>query len=225
MIAALEPTRQGVSVTQASSTQASGTTSTVSAKDQFLQLLVTQLQHQDPLNPMDGKDFTAQLAQFSLLEQAVQTNSALKSLNQYAASVDTARATGMIGKTVRAKGDSVTLGATGGAAVSFNLGAAAAQTTINLYDSSGSLVRTLSAGALGTGAHSVQWDGKNQQGNTLSQGTYQVQVVGKDSKGNRVGVTLYKNGKVDSVQINDGVPLLMVGGSAVALGDVVEVSG
>src|SRR4030042_1574536 len=87
-------------------TSAAGATASQAAPmDQFLKLLVTQLQHQDPLNPMEAREFATQLAQFSQLEQAFQTNQHLKNLSLYEASSNNAQAIGLIGKEVVARGD------------------------------------------------------------------------------------------------------------------------
>ncbi|MBW1702547.1 MAG: flagellar hook assembly protein FlgD, partial [Deltaproteobacteria bacterium] len=78
-------------------------------KDAFLNLLVTQLRHQDPLSPMESTQFTAQLAQFSSLEQLSSVNENLGILRIYQASINNSQAVGFIGKTVKASGDSVYL--------------------------------------------------------------------------------------------------------------------
>jgi len=83
--------------TTASSESAAQTTVT---QDQFLELLVTQLRNQDPLNPQDSTEFTAQLAQFSSLEQLVNLNDGMESLIQYQNSIQNAYVTNLIGKTV-----------------------------------------------------------------------------------------------------------------------------
>jgi flagellar basal-body rod modification protein FlgD len=218
MITALQPTKQ-VSTTS----QGSGTTA--SAKDQFLQLLVAQLQHQDPLKPIEAQEFTAQLAQFSAVEQAIQTNELLKTLTLYGASANNAQAAGLIGKEIVATGNHVILGDQGSAAVGFRLKGDAAQTQVNLYDASGKLVRTISMGSLKAGDQTLAWDGKDQTGRALSQGTYAVEVVARDAKGSAVEVEQYLRGRVESARFLNNATQVVVGGVSVPLGSILEVRG
>ncbi|MGD8888475.1 MAG: flagellar hook capping FlgD N-terminal domain-containing protein, partial [Desulfobacterales bacterium] len=76
-------------------------------KDDFLNLLITQLQNQDPLKPTDSVEFTAQLAQFSSLEQLSNVNENLKLLQNFQASINNSQAVALIGKEITAKGNSI----------------------------------------------------------------------------------------------------------------------
>jgi flagellar basal-body rod modification protein FlgD len=193
--------------------------------DQFLKLLVTQLQHQDPLNPMEAREFATQLAQFSQLEQAFQTNQHLKNLSLYEASSNNAQAIGLIGKEVVARGDSAVLGDQGTAQVSFRLKGDAVQTEVFLYDAAGKLVRTLPLGPKGSGDQAITWDGKDQLGRVLPKGTYRFEVVAKDAKGVLLEADLYVRGRVESTLFKDGQTSVMVNGVLVPVGNVVEVRG
>ncbi|MBU8911758.1 MAG: flagellar hook assembly protein FlgD, partial [Desulfobacterales bacterium] len=75
-------------------------TSSTMGKDDFLKMMIAQLQHQDPLNPLDGTDFTAQLAQFSSLEQLSNMNTQLETLGLYQSSLNNAQSISLIGKEI-----------------------------------------------------------------------------------------------------------------------------
>lgn len=194
-------------------------------KEQFLRLLVTQLQHQDPLNPMDAREFTAQLAQFSLVEQALETNQQLKTLNLYEASANNARAVSLIGKEILAQGDKVTISDSGVGQLCFRLLGESAQTQVHVYDPAGRLVRSLDLGKRSSGEHSISWDGLDQQGRTLGQGTYSFQVVAKDSKGKNLEVEQYLRGTVQGATFRQGATSLLVNNVPVPLGSILEVRG
>jgi len=203
----------------ASSSQAGAT------KEQFLRLLVAQLQHQDPLNPMDAMQFTAQLAQFSLVEQALETNQQLKTLNLYEASANNARAVNLIGREILAQGDKLRISESGVGQLSFRLLGESAQTQVYVYDSSGRLVRTLELGKRASGEHSIAWDGLDQQGRALGLGTYSFQVAAKDVKGKSVEVEQYLKGRAEAATFKEGVTSLLVNGVMVPLGSILEVRG
>lgn len=222
MITEVQSTKsQAISSTSGSQ----GAQTAAATKEQFLQLLVTQLQHQDPLNPMDAKEFTAQLAQFSLLEQALETNKQLRTLALYEASANNARAVGLIGKEIVAQGDQVTVGEQGAGSIHFRLFSDGAQSQVYLYDSSGRLVRTMDLGPLAAGDQSIPWDGKDQQGRSLPAGTYRVEVSVKDSKGKSVEVEQYLRGRATSASFREGTTSLLVNGVTVPLGSILEVLG
>ncbi len=206
----------------------SGNTSSSQAnatKEQFLRLLVAQLQHQDPLNPMDAMQFTSQLAQFSIVEQALETNEQLKTLNLYEASANNARAVNLIGKEILAQGDKLSISDSGVGQLCFRLLGESAQTQAYIYDSTGRLVRTLDLGKRAQGEHSIFWDGLDQQGRALGYGTYSFQVAAKDVKGQMVEVEQYLRGRAQAATFKEGVTSLLVNGVVVPLGSILEVRG
>ena len=111
-------------------------------KDAFLKLLVTQLQHQDPLNPLDDKEFIAQLAQFSSLEQMNNISEGITSLVKKTQEQDMLNSVNYIGKEVTASGHSVTKNGAAVTPVFFSLKGAASEVEVNVYDSNKNLVRT-----------------------------------------------------------------------------------
>ena len=137
---------------------ASGTKKGEMNQDMFFQLLIAQLENQDPLNPMESTEFTAQLAQFSELEKLSSMNNALNYMQLYLASLNNAQAVDFIGKEIEAKGDSLQLSEGGSAAIHYKLPEDAAAVTINIYDKDMRLVRTIDEKSKNAGEHSKEWD-------------------------------------------------------------------
>ncbi|HLA40506.1 MAG TPA: flagellar hook assembly protein FlgD, partial [Candidatus Glassbacteria bacterium] len=138
-------------------------------KDDFLKLLVTQLQYQDPLNPASNQEFAAQLAQFSSLEQLTEMNKSLsKGLDSDAVlanTINNSLATGFLGKEVHAVGDVINLEQGKNAMIRFSQAAASVDTIVNIYTPQGALVRTIELGGVPAGGSQTEWDGRDQYGN------------------------------------------------------------
>lgn len=192
-------------------------------KDAFLELLVTQLQCQDPLNPMDSTAFTAQLAQFSSLEQLNNVNKNLEYSQLYQASINNSQAVSFIGKEITATGDSISINNGAPASLSFELDAAANEVVVNIYDSSDNLVKIMTPGAIESGEQTMEWDGTDNNGNAVADGEYQFEIMAYDSSGESVNATTYTTGQVKGVTFKDGIAGLLVGSMTVPLGNIIEV--
>lgn len=165
----------------------------------FLKLLTTQLQNQDPTNPMDSAQFTQQLVQYSQVEQQIKSNQKLDKLISNQNSAGVGSSLGYLGKTIEMDGSAFTYD-NNGASFNYTLSNNASAVTVKIYDESGTLVRT-QAGASGTlGKHTVLWDGKDDAGKELSKGLYTVEVSATDAAGNAVSTKVSTNGKVDGVE-------------------------
>jgi len=206
-----------------------GTASTTKAsksldKDAFLRLLTTQLQNQDPLNPTDSTEFTAQLAQFSSLEQLSNVNETLTTLKLYQASINNAQAVGFIGKDIVANGKAIEMKSGQPVSCDFELPAAAKRVVVTIYDATGNFVRDYEKTALAAGKQSLTWDGKNRNGNTVADGAYTFEVQAVDQKGVKLDVTTFSKGTVTGVTFEDGVTYLITGKNKTAIGDVTQVT-
>lgn len=199
----------------------------VLGKYDFLKLLVTQLGNQDPLNPMDGQEFAAQLAQFSSVEQLLNIGDALAQNGELnallAQSVNSGVAAGLIGKTVRAAGNSVGWNGEHAAPLNFELADAADEVTIRIHDESGKIVRTLDLPVLSSGEHSFEWDGMDSSGLIVAEGSYTFEVVAADGEGNTVEAQTYLTGVVDRVTFGPEGVSLWIGSSRVSMADVESV--
>ncbi|MBI1308851.1 MAG: hypothetical protein GC129_03185 [Proteobacteria bacterium] len=201
--------------------------------DTFLKLLVTQLKNQDPLNPIDGTQFTSQIAQFSQLEQTINGNNYLSQLLDQQAYGQQTLAASFIGKDVLVPGDQIEKAASGDTTFGYAVtpapaqdggdGPAARDVKVSIYDSSGATVRTFD-GDPTTGRHLVTWDGKDDNGNVLPAGSYTVGVSAADADGKVVASSAFALGKVDSVLL-DGTNayLSLTDGRQVGISDVMAV--
>ncbi|MCP5405112.1 MAG: hypothetical protein H6922_02685 [Pseudomonadaceae bacterium] len=176
--------------------------------DTFLKLLVTQLQNQDPLNPMEGTEFTSQIAQFSQLEQTIQGNSYLEKLTQSRDYGLQALAVGTIGRDVLLPG-SGGLMVNGEMEFGYKLADRAARVNIEIVNSGGQTVRTLN-GDVGAGAHTLTWDGTDEDGNLLPDGAYNLRISASDIEGAKLPVDIFTYGVVTEVT-NDGEGNVSVG--------------
>lgn len=208
------------SASQASGSQAMG-------KDEFLKLLVAQLKNQNPLSPAEGQEFASQLAQFSSVEQLTEINSNIqgsaKSDLILTQAVNNTLATNFIGKEVTSLGDTVSLVSGDSPSVSFSLSDYAADVTVKIYDETGNLVRTLNAAGLDAGMQSLQWDGKDEDGNLLPGGNYRFEAEAKGADDEALTVTELTKGIVSTIRYDNGQAVLIVNGKQIALADVLEI--
>ena len=207
----------------AGTTQAPVNASQELDRDAFLNLLITQLQNQDPLNPTDSTEFTAQLAQFSSLEQLGNVNENLKQLQDFQASINNSQAVSLIGKEITANGHSLSL--TGGQPVAcdFKLDRDASVVGVSIYDHTGEFVKSFEGQNLAAGNHTLHWDGTNQNGSPAASGDYTFEVMAADADANSIHTTTFFSGSVDKVIFENNTTYLISGGQRVALGDIIEV--
>jgi flagellar basal-body rod modification protein FlgD len=189
-------------------------------QDVFLNLLITQLKHQDPLEPMEGTEFVTQLAQFSELDEMRALTSGQEDLQNYMASLNNFAAVSLLGKTVEFSGDQVAHQEGIPTAVEFYLPTDAAQVTVSLYDAQGSLIHSMNQGPMAAGERSVLWSGMDENGQPLPSGTYRVDVVASDASEGSIPVALMQRGVVQEVVFDDGVPELRVGDRWLSLPEV-----
>ncbi len=207
-----------------SQAQGAQTSKSQLGKQDFMRLLISQIQNQDPLNPQDSSAFVAQLAQFSGLEQMVQMNQRLDSLAvSSSASTGTAVAS-LIGKTVQAQGDQIDLGEQGDVELNFALPVDATDLELTITDESGRVVRTMSLGQRDSGENSITWNGCDDDGNRLPAGTYTFQVKGSDEEGQEVSATGRITGVITGISYDKGYPELLMGDRRISMGDVIEIS-
>jgi flagellar basal-body rod modification protein FlgD len=199
--------------------------STTFDSQSFMRLLIAQIQHQDPLQPMDTTQMTQQLTQLTQVERLVSIDGQLQSLSIATASVANAQASDLVGRTVEADTSHVMLtdGAPGEGA--FHLPRAAAHTSVEIRDAHGQVVRTIDAGAQAAGEATFTWDGHNDSGERCPAGSYSIAVHATDAAGNAVDATTRLSGTVSSITYENGYPELTIDGVHVMLGDVRSVGG
>ncbi|MBD3169313.1 MAG: flagellar hook capping protein [candidate division Zixibacteria bacterium] len=202
--------------------------SEIMGKNDFLNLLVAQLKNQDPLEPMKDQEFVAQLAQFSSLEQLTnlnenaQRNAELDYL--LSQTITNTLATQLIGKEVKAAGNTVEIIGDKDAEISFELGGDAYDVEIRIFNAQGSLVRTISESELNEGINEVEWDGRDDNGNRLASGKYTFQVSAEKANGEAVSTRTLVAGYVEGVSYEDGATYLIVDGRKIQFSNILEIS-
>lgn len=212
-----------------SSSTSSSKTKEVTGKDElgkedFLKLLVAQLEAQDPLSPLEGQEFTAQLAQFSSLEQIVQVNENLESLLDFETSLTNASTLNLIGKRIDADGDTIKLEEGDTPTLSYSLFDAATSIEVEVLDGDGKTVTTLTASNQDAGANSVVWNGRDGEGAVVPAGTYTFKVKATDKNDEEVEVDTFTSGLVKEVLFEDGISYAVVDGEKIAAGTITRVS-
>ena len=185
----------------------SGSTATTGIADNFqtfLTLLTTQLQNQNPLDPLDTNQFTQQLVQFAGVEQQLKSNDQLKSLIDIEKSAQATQALVYVGNTVAVDGSKAQFDKS----ATWNFQSEKdTSATITITSSTGQTAFTGSY-ALKQGNSSFVWDGKGNDGVQWPAGTYTLTATGKDSSGNSVAISTEVQGVVDSVDLSASPPLL-----------------
>lgn len=193
-------------------------------KDQFLQLLVAQLQNQDPMEPMSNTEFVAQLAQFSNVEQLVAVNEGINLLGVQQLSMSNAQAASLIGKEVQIRSDQLQVGESDMEAnAAFSLSEDASALTVNIRDESGEVVRTLEMGATPKGETQISWDLQDDNGIVVAPGTYRIDVVAENEAGESVQWEAKVRGTVDGIQYDSGYPELIIGDVTSTMSDILGV--
>jgi flagellar basal-body rod modification protein FlgD len=211
----------GLSSTSTSAQSAATGASSVLNKDDFLKLLVTQLQHQDPLNPLDDKEFIAQLAQFSSLEQMSNVASGIEALTKTVAKQESLSAASYIGKNVVADGKTITKLDSGVTPLYFTLNDAAATVSINVYDQNKNIVQTQTLNSMQAGEYTFSWDGLNYNGKSADNGQYNVYFSASGANGKPVFVETQVSGTITGLsKTSDGVTFKLSDGRTVEFDDI-----
>ena len=205
------------------SSSAKTTPSNTLDANSFLQLLVTQLQNQDPTSAsaMDPNTMVQQLTSFSSLQQAQDTNTLLTGLQGQMGGLFQAQSAGMIGATAQVSGSQFNL-SSGTASMNVNLNAAA-NVTLKVSNASGQVVATLPEGNLKAGANTLTWNGKDANGNQLPDGTYNVSVTATGANGAAIANTTSMGVTVTGVGFQNGAVSIFSGSNSYNLSNVLEI--
>jgi flagellar basal-body rod modification protein FlgD len=196
-------------------------------KDAFLGLLTTQLQYQDPLDPMSNEDFIAQLAQFSSLEQLMGIQEAMGAVYAGIASMNNSSMANLLGTEVVAYGDAFAYPGTpeGGETPPFELHfeseAAYDAATVTIFNEAGSVVATANLPAGEAGEGSWTWDGLDSSGQPVPEGTYTFDVSAT-SDGESVDMETLVVGKISEMDYSQGVPMPSINGVPVGLDQILR---
>jgi flagellar basal-body rod modification protein FlgD len=206
-----------------SSSTAAGTNALASQQiagnfQSFLQLLTTQLQNQNPLDPLDTNQFTQQLVEFAGVQQQLNTNDSLATLVSLQQTTQSTQALGFVGKTAVVKGGTAPL-TNGTAAWQVSIPTASV-ITINIANSTGQTVFTGSYDAAAGNNQPFSWNGQGNDGTQYPAGNYTLTATAKDAGGNTVAVTTAIEGTVNSVDLTQSPPLLSIGGQTYTVSQI-----
>ncbi|SMG38537.1 flagellar hook assembly protein FlgD [Paraburkholderia susongensis] len=207
-----------------SSTSGTSGTSATDLQNTFLQLLVAQLQNQDPTNPMDSSQMTSQLAQISTVQGISQLNTSLSSLSTQLSAGQQSQAALLIGSTVLAPGNSISVASGKASAFGVTLANDVSDLQVVVKNSAGTIVNTIDLGKQSAGTIPVGWTPTDSAGNTLADGTYTITAAGTIN-GQQATATTLTGATVQSVvmQSSGTAGLVLSNGSTVGLTSVAAI--
>lgn len=189
--------------------------------DTFLKLLTTQLQNQNPLEPLDTNQFTQQLVQFSEVEQGIKTNENLERLLLLQTANAITGSVSYIGKTVELAGATQPL-KDNSATWPLKLGADAQNTTLTIKDADGNLVFSETK-SFSAGDNSYEWNGLTNENIAAAEGNYTLSVSATNNEGTGVNVNIASSGIVEGVDLGGNSLFLIVGGQKIKLEEVTSI--
>ncbi|MFA5243502.1 MAG: flagellar hook assembly protein FlgD [Sulfuricella sp.] len=210
-------------VSALTTTTATTKTAAQESEDRFLKLLVTQMQNQDPLNPMDNAEITSQMAQLSTVTELGKLNDAASAMTASILAGQSFQAASLVGHGVMVPGDKMQL--SGGVAYGgVDLPQAVDKLTVNIKDASGAVIHTADLGAQSAaGSVTFQWDGSTDSGAAAPDGAYTFEVLAEQG-GKAVAATALAVGQVSSVSLGvQGATLNVIGLGPVAMSEVKEI--
>jgi flagellar basal-body rod modification protein FlgD len=216
------PIVSGTTPTSSSGSNASlssSTGSTLAGNFQtFLQLLTTQLQNQNPLDPLDTNQFTQQLVEFASVEQQLKTNDQLASLVSLQQTTQATQALGFVGKTAVVNGNTTAMS---NSQASWQLDIPSTSTVnISIANSQGQTVFTGTYSAAAGDSQPFTWNGQGNDGTQWPDGQYTLTATAADSSGNSVAVSTEVSGTVSSVDLTQTPPLLSINGQSYTMSQV-----
>jgi flagellar basal-body rod modification protein FlgD len=224
------PVVSGTTTTSSSSSSSSSSASSASALasqqiagnfQSFLTLLTTQLQNQNPLDPLDTNQFTQQLVEFAGVQQQLNTNDSLSTLVSLQQTAQSTQALGFVGKTAVVNGSTAALtnsSATWELSVPKN-----STVNVSITNSTGQTVYTGNYSVTAGSSQPFTWDGKGTDGTQNPDGQYKMTATGTDSSGNTVAITTQIQGVVSSVDLTQSPPLLSINGQTYTVSQIASI--
>lgn len=193
-------------------------------KDAFMSLLTTQMQNQDPLDPMKNDEFVAQLATFSSLEQLMGMSGVMQSVAMGINSLNNASMASLVGTDVIALSDHFHYSGEGTQDLHYEFDQPVSDAKLVILDEDGSVVEMVELDAVNSGEHSYTWDGTDDANSPMPEGNYTFKVTGTDDQGNTVSATTTIHGTVTEMDYTSGSPQPSVNGTVVDLGDLLKLT-
>jgi flagellar basal-body rod modification protein FlgD len=211
----------------ASAAQAANTSASQSLAgnfDTFLQLLTTQLQNQNPLDPLDTNQFTQQLVEFASVEQQINMNTNLTTLISMQQTTEATSALQLVGSTVTISGSSAALSNATSTPATWSLNSPTAATgTVTITSAAGTTAYTGTV-SLNAGTQSYTWNGQGTNGQTWPDGTYTISINATGANGQAVTVSTQVQGTVSGVNTSVNPPTLTVNGQTVQISNITSIT-
>jgi len=202
----------------------SGTPTAASSQQEFLQLLVAQLENQNPLEPQSGAEFVAQLAQFAALEQVALTNDKLGVIQTEQAAAADASLASFVGREATAIADTIAIDDPGAVPpMAVELDDAIKSGSVVIKDANGDVVRELPLGASAAGEIPITWDGKDAKGVAVEEGSYSIEIEATATEGTPVDARARLTGAITALEFINGQPRLRVGGAHIPPGSILSI--
>lgn len=200
------PVNKSSTSSSTSSSSSSATTTSSDLQQQFMTLLMAQMQNQDPTDPASNTETTAQLAQINTVSGIESLNTTLQGITSQIDTTQQLQASALTGRGVLVSGDRIVVASSDDGVVTtpfgFNLAAAADTVTMKITNDSGDVIKSFNLGAQNAGMQSMTWDGLDESGNAVTSGNYHA-VVSASSGGTPVTVTALNYAQVNGV-LNTG---------------------
>ncbi len=188
----------------------------------FMTLLTTQLQNQDPMDPMDSGEFTQQLVAFSGVEQQIATNKNLENLANLTQMNNMAGAASFLSHEARISGSTATLDG-GDAEWDYTISTPADSVALEVLDSGGKTIYR-AGGNERLGNHAFKWDGTALDGSKLSEGTFSLRITAKNEAGENLSVPIFVTDRIRAVDTQGDVPIFEVGANKVSQADILALA-
>jgi flagellar basal-body rod modification protein FlgD len=218
IVSGTTPLPAGSSTSKAAATNALASQQIAGNFQSFLQLLTTQLQNQNPLDPLDTNQFTQQLVEFAGVQQQLNTNDSLATLVSLQQTSQSTQALGFVGKTAVVSGSTAAL--TNSTATWQLSVPTASSVNITVANSTGQTVFTGSYNASAGNNQPFEWNGQGNDGTQWPDGNYTLTATAKDAGGNTVAITTAIEGTVNSVDLTQSPPLLSIGGQTYTVNQI-----
>ncbi|MCC6278007.1 MAG: hypothetical protein IT289_08845 [Oligoflexia bacterium] len=193
-------------------------------KDDFLKLMLTQMKHQDPMNPMQSHEMAAQLAQFTSLEQLFNVNKNLEAIGKGQEPTQKYEALNLLGKSIKADARQIFhQGGESNSELRFGLYGDTVKGKVTISDETGKTIKSWDLGPLKKGQNRIVWNGTDKDEREVKAGRYFFSIEAENTSGKKVGVQTETSGLITGINYTAEGPILMVGDQAVRLSDIQKI--
>jgi flagellar basal-body rod modification protein FlgD len=189
-------------------------------KQDFMNLFMTQMSHQDPMSPMDSGSMMSQLAQLGSMEQLENINGQLKNMNSTQKEISRSQALSYLDKDVMMEVKDLQLTKGGSRPMYYSLDQDMDNLKMVVEEADGAPVFSAELGLVTAGRHQFTWDGKNDEGVMMGDGTYKTKLTGTGADGSTVDLSTFKSGRISQMEYRKGQPWVKVNNSMIPLSKV-----